>query len=273
MYTTLNSKSFVVALWAGVFFLLGSVAIRQIAFDLPSLSIGRTTTPVTRQVVQTYDENTMVVAIDKSIPSVVTIQISTSVNNLSPYILTPEGESEVVANIGSGFVVTPDGYIVTNKHVVSEEEAIYSVIMNDEQQYQVESIYHDPNYDLALLKVNARNLEAAQLGSSKDLQLGQQVVAIGTPFGEYTNTVTAGIISGLGRGVTAGSFYEGYVERLEDVIQTDAAINLGNSGGPLINSDGEVIGVNTAVAAGGQNIGFAIPVDVVKELLSSKGVR
>jgi serine protease Do len=99
--------------------------------------------------------------------------------------------------------------------------------------------------------------------------LGQSVIAIGTPLGEFTNTVTTGIISGLGRGITTGSNFEGYVEKLDNVIQTDAAINPGNSGGPLINSKGEVIGINTAIASQGQNIGFAIPVNVIKSFLGT----
>lgn len=274
MYTTLNSKSFLVALWAAVVLLVGSVVIRETSIWLPDLSISRSSQPaVTQTNSQPYNEDAIVSAIDKSLPSVVTIEISTTVKNVSPYFYPPEMDTEVVANIGSGFIVSSDGYIITNKHVVSEENATYSVITNDETQYKVEEIFRNPDNDLALLKVNARNLTPATLGNSDELQLGQRVVAIGTPLGEYANTVTAGIISGLERGVTAGSFYQNDMERLENVIQTDAAINLGNSGGPLINSTGEVIGVNTAVAAGGQNIGFAIPADAVKALLEARGVN
>jgi S1-C subfamily serine protease len=124
---------------------------------------------------------------------------------------------------------------------------------------------------LAILKIDASNLDPIKLGDSSRLRLGETVVAIGTPLGEFTNTVTQGIISGLGRGIVAGSRYEGYVEKLDNVIQTDAAINPGNSGGPLINSLGEVIGINTAVSQEGQNIGFAIPVNVVRQLLERYG--
>ena len=273
MYTTLNNKSFVIALWVAVSFLIASVVFRTSALGLPSFPATTRQQARTQQIVPQYNENAIVAAIDSSLPSVVTIEIATTADNLSPYILPPELDTEVVANIGSGFVVSEDGYIITNKHVVSQEDAVYSVITNDEQQHEVTEIFRSPDSDLALLKVNARNLTPAKLGNSSELQLGQQVVAIGTPLGEFANTVTAGIVSGLGRGVTAGSYYDGPIERLEGVIQTDAAINLGNSGGPLINSSGEVIGVNTAVAAGGQNIGFAIPVDEVKELLNSREVR
>ena len=113
----------------------------------------------------------------------------------------------------------------------------------------------------------AGGLKALKLGDSSKLKLGQLVIAIGTPLGEFTNTVTSGIISGLGRGITAGSPFEGYVEKLDNVIQTDAAISPGNSGGPLLNSKGEAIGINTAIAQEGQNIGFAIPINVVKQLI------
>jgi S1-C subfamily serine protease len=119
------------------------------------------------------------------------------------------------------------------------------------------------------LKINppAGGLKPLTLGDSSKLKLGQLVIAIGTPLGEFTNTVTSGIISGLGRGITAGSPYENYVERLDNVIQTDAAINPGNSGGPLLNSKGQVIGINTAVSQEGQNIAFAIPSNVIKNLI------
>ncbi len=119
-----------------------------------------------------------------------------------------------------------------------------------------------------ILKIDANNLTPVNLGDSTNLKAGQFVIAIGTALGEFRHTVTTGVISGLGRGITAGSVYEGFVERLDDVIQTDAAINPGNSGGPLLNSSGEVIGVNVAVAEGAQNIGFAIPINIVKDALN-----
>jgi S1-C subfamily serine protease len=181
----------------------------------------------------------------------------------------PEKKQKVEQNIGSGFIISEDGLIITNKHVVSDTTAQYQVLTYDNKKYDVEKIYRDPLNDLAILKINANNLKPLKLGNSSNLKLGQLVIAIGTPLGEFTNTVTQGIISGLGRGITAGSPFEGYVEKLDNVIQTDAAINPGNSGGPLLNSKGEVIGVNTAIAAEGQNIGFAIPVNVVKNLIDN----
>ena len=117
-----------------------------------------------------------------------------------------------------------------------------------------------------------RDRTAITLSDSAQLKLGQRVIAIGTPLGEFTNSVTTGIVSGLGRGITAGSPFEGFVERLDNVIQTDAAINPGNSGGPLLNSQGDVIGINTAVSQDSQNIGFAIPVNVLKDLVKNYDV-
>ena len=116
---------------------------------------------------------------------------------------------------------------------------------------------------------NGASLKPLPLGDSSKLQVGQLVIAIGTPLGEFNNSVTTGVVSGLGRGIVAGSFFEGYAEALDDVIQTDAAINPGNSGGPLLNSGGQVIGVNTAVSQSGQNIGFALPINAVKDSLKN----
>lgn len=168
-------------------------------------------------------------------------------------------------DIGTGFVISSDGLIVTNKHVVSESGITYKVITQDDKEYDVESISRDPLNDVAIIKIKADNLTPVTLGSSENLKVGQFVIAIGTALGEFRHTVTTGVVSGLGRGITAGSAYEGYVERLDNVIQTDAAINPGNSGGPLLNSAGQVIGVNVAVAQSAQNIGFSIPIDVVKK--------
>ena len=176
--------------------------------------------------------------------------------------------------IGSGFVVSSNGMIVTNKHVVADTQMTYQVITSDGKKYSVKNIYRDPLNDVALLKINpsqnsGEKLQSLTLGDSSNLQVGQYVVAIGTALGEFRNTVTTGVISGLGRGITSGDPYQGSVEQLNNVIQTDAAINPGNSGGPLFNSAGQVIGVNTAVSQNGQNIGFAIPINVIKDALQN----
>ncbi len=175
---------------------------------------------------------------------------------------------EIKQDIGSGFVVDKNGLIVTNKHVVSDTNAKYRIITSDNKEYDVQKIYRDPVNDLAILKVNA-TLIPVNMGDSSNLKAGQFVIAIGTALGEFRHTVTTGVISGLGRGITAGDGFGGFTEQLDNVIQTDAAINPGNSGGPLLDSSGRVIGVNAAVAQGAQNIGFAIPINVVKDSLKN----
>ncbi|OGK21838.1 hypothetical protein A3C23_00630 [Candidatus Roizmanbacteria bacterium RIFCSPHIGHO2_02_FULL_37_13b] len=226
------------------------------------------------------EESAIISSIDKSLPSVVTIGISkmTQTNSFfdidpldpfGPFRQQPGKSQKIEQNIGSGFIISSNGLIVTNKHVVSDTEATYRVLTNDNKTYEVKKISRDPLNDLAILKIDTQNLKAITLGDSSTLKLGQMVIAIGTPLGEFQNTVTSGIISGLKRGITAGSPFEGYVERLDNVIQTDAAINPGNSGGPLINLQGDAIGVNTAVSGQGQNLGFAIPIEVVKNLIKN----
>lgn len=226
-----------------------------------------------------YEESVIIDVVDKSLPSVVTIGISTTRTSDSleidpfdpfgPFRRTPGEERKIEQNIGSGFIVSSDGLIITNKHVVSETDAEYKVLTNDKKEYKVEKIYRDGLNDLAIIKINANNLKPLALGDSTKLKLGQMAIAIGTPLGEFQNTVTQGIISGLGRGITAGSPFEGFVEKLDNVIQTDAAISPGNSGGPLLNSKAQAVGVNTAIAAEGQNIGFAIPINIVKDLIET----
>jgi len=226
----------------------------------------------------TTEESAIVAAVKQALPSVVTVAIIPEAqrqgvyfNPLDPFnpFTLPQAETEPTEqSIGSGFIVREDGVIVTNKHVVSTEGE-YTIITNDNKKYPAKNIYQDPLNDLAIIKIEASGLPALSLADSDSLNLGQIAIAIGTPLGEFQNTVTTGIVSGLGRGITAGSPYEGFVEKLDNVIQTDAAINPGNSGGPLLNSAGEVIGVNTAVSQEGQNIGFAIPVNVLREVMAN----
>lgn len=178
----------------------------------------------------------------------------------------PEGQQEVSG--GSGFIVSADGLIVTNKHVVSDEQTAYSIVLNDGKRYDAQVLAKDPTRDIAIVKVEATGLPTLSLGDSDNLQIGQTVVAIGNALGEYRNTVTKGIISGLARTIQAGD-NRGLAETIENTIQTDAAINFGNSGGPLINLAGQVIGVNTAVSTRGQLVGFAIPISQVRQDLES----
>lgn len=233
--------------------------------------------------VKVLKEESVVIDVVKKVgPSVVTVSVEQQSRNLqrlfdsedpfSFFFKKPAQEENQEQDIGSGFILQKNGLIVTNKHVVSRSGVKYIIIDDKGNKYNVERIYRDPLNDVAILKVAnppAQGFKAIQLGDSSKLEVGQFVIAIGTALGEFRNTVTTGVVSGLGRGITAGNPFEGFVERLDNVIQTDAAINPGNSGGPLLNSAGEVIGINTAVSSQGQNIGFAIPINIVKESLTN----
>lgn len=179
----------------------------------------------------------------------------------------PQGTERREIGGGSGFVLDSNGTIVTNKHVVSDAKADYTVLTNDGKKYAAKVLARDPLLDFAVLKISADGLRALALGNSDGLKLGQTAIAIGNALGEFRNTVSVGAVSGLARNVTARG--GGVTETIEGVIQTDAAINPGNSGGPLLNLRGEVIGINTAVAAGAENIGFAIPINQVKRAIDS----
>lgn len=236
---------------------------------LDNLLLGNKSSEVDQKIVK--EESVVVDVVEKVSPSVVTVSIETPRQRVLQFDPFGGGFRSSVQggtpqDIGSGFIVSADGLIVTNKHVVSSE-GTYKVVTSDEREYEVKEINRDPANDLAILKIDAQNLTPLEIGDSSNLKAGQFVIAIGTALGEFRHTVTTGVISGLGRGITAGSAYEGFVEKLDDVIQTDAAINPGNSGGPLLNSLGQVIGVNVAVAQGAQNIGFAIPSVVLKNAL------
>ncbi len=170
---------------------------------------------------------------------------------------------------GTGFFVSSEGHIVTNKHVVSQDGVEYSVVTNDGETYEVEILAKDPSLDIAILKVKSdQSFPFLDFGDSNKLRRGESVVAIGNALAEFPNSVSVGVISGLSRDIIAGDG-RGFTETLEGVIQTDAAINQGNSGGPLLNTNGEVIGVNVATAQGSENIGFAIPAALVTSVYES----
>lgn len=179
----------------------------------------------------------------------------------------PTGQvEEVQQDIGTGFVVAGQGLVVTNRHVVADPTAEYQVITSNDTEYQVSDIYRDPTVDLAILKLESepgQELVGLVLGDSDQVRVGESVIAIGTALGEFRHTVTTGVVSGLGRGIQAVGGGNGITESLEGVIQTDAAINPGNSGGPLLDIHGRVIGVNAATSVAAENIGFAVPINVV----------
>ncbi len=240
---------------------------------------------ITNQDVKVVNEQSEVIDVaSKASESVVSIVISKDVPVYENYYVNPydeedpygfnfqipqrrqTGTEQKQVGAGSGFVASADGMIITNKHVVDDESASYTVIFNNEKKYDAKVLARDTLLDIAFLKIEAKDLKPLNLGSSENLKVGQTVIAIGNALGQFSNTVSTGIISGLKRDITAGDS-KGLSEQLSDVIQTDASINLGNSGGPLLDIQGNVIGVNVAIASNAQNVGFAIPVDVVKDLL------
>lgn len=166
---------------------------------------------------------------------------------------------------GTGFIVSSDGLVLTNKHVVVDTEADYTVLTNEGEKIPAEVLARDPVRDIAVLRIDRANLPTVKLGDSDKIQIGQTVIAIGNALGEFRNTVSVGVVSGLRRSVVASGGEFGQSEELTGVIQTDAAINPGNSGGPLLNLRGEVIGVNVAMAAGAENIGFSLPINEIKK--------
>lgn len=183
-----------------------------------------------------------------------------------------KGPIQTENSIGTGFVVDgKEGYVLTNKHVVSDKTTSYVVVFGqNESKYDVVNISLDPSNDFAILKIDlmGKTVPQLDLGNSADVQVGQTVIAIGNSLGEFGNSVTKGIISGIGRGIVAQEGLFGSAEYLENVIQTDAALNPGNSGGPLLDIEGRVIGINVAISQGAENIGFSLPIDSLKPAIN-----
>ncbi|MBM3251041.1 MAG: trypsin-like serine protease [Candidatus Nealsonbacteria bacterium] len=214
----------------------------------------------------------------KACPAVITIVISRDLPKVEGFYLMPFGNGNFIMpkfkegkkestkiGGGSGFIISPDGYIITSKHVVADTEADYTVILEPKKKYPAKVLARDSINDIAILKIKSQKLPFLDLGNSEKIELGEEVVAIGNALGEFHDTLSSGIISGLSRYIQATDHFSHQAERLRGLIQTDAAINPGNSGGPLVNMEGKVIGVNTAMVAGAQNIGFAIPINYAKK--------
>lgn len=248
---------------AGVFLLVGIGAVGGVYL---SRALQHTASP---SLTATTDGNTTITQEESSIasiaekvsPSIVSIVTQTQT---SSYFGTSSGEAA-----GTGIIVSKDGYVMTNNHVIQNATTV-SVIDNTGVSYsKVSIIGRDPLNDVAFLKISAdKEFTAAALGNSSTIRTGQQVVAIGNALGQYSNTVTSGIISGTGRSVTASAGTGDSTETLTDLIQTDASINSGNSGGPLVNMAGQVIGINTAIAEDANGIGFSIPINSTKGILA-----
>jgi len=204
----------------------------------------------------TIDESSAVIsAVAKVAPAVVTIQSSVG------------GALEGATGSGSGFIYDPNGFILTNRHVVEDTTQLV-VILDDGRRFDGTVYGIDTLTDLAIVKIDGTDLPYAPIGSSAALEPGQLAIAVGNPLGDYANTVTTGVVSGIGRQIRASGATQNSSDVLRNLIQTDAAINPGNSGGPLVNSAGQVIGINTAVSENAQGLGFSIPIDVAKPIMA-----
>lgn len=207
-------------------------------------------------------EEAVIAVVEKASPAVVSIVQKRIV--LDPF----SGPIAQRQGIGTGFVIKESGVILTNRHVVSDKDAEYTVVTKDGKEYEAKEIHRDFAYDLAIIQISASGLPTLVLGDSDNIKVGQTVVAIGNALGRFSNSVTAGVISGIGRGIEISSMLGTASEYLEDVIQTDAALNPGNSGGPLLNLSSAVVGINVAIAVEGENIGFSIPINIAKSAIA-----
>lgn len=245
---------------------------------------------------QTTQEESIIKAVEEVSPAVVSIVVTKDVPIMEQYYYNPfqgfeqffgdslqfqvpqyreKGTEKQNVGGGTGFIISEEGMILTNKHVVLEVNAEYTVFTTDGKSYPAKVLARDPVQDLAIIKIEQDNalggegeislkrFPVVRLGDSDKVQIGQTAIAIGNALGEFRNTVSVGVVSGLSRTITASG--GGLSETIEDVIQTDTAINRGNSGGPLLNLRGEVIGINTAIVEEAQSIGFAIPINKAKK--------
>lgn len=243
------------AVAAFIFGLLG--ALVGGAFDRDQPNAGSDTRQITVQ-----QSNATIESVKKVSPAVVSITLTSQSTDIFGGVAEQQGG-------GTGFILTNDGLIATNRHVVENNPQTLTVITSDGKAYPAEVKALDPTLDFALIKIDAKDLPVVDLGNSDSLQVGEEVIAIGNALGQFQNTVTTGVLSARERTIQASDGSGQAVEPLENLLQTDAAINPGNSGGPLVNLTGQVVGVNTAVAGRAQGIGFAIPVNQVKQAVSS----
>lgn len=218
-------------------------------------------------IVRTVEESAVIEVVDKTSAAVVSIVAKTVSFDPDRGAVTDQ------QGIGTGFIIESDGLIVTNNHVVCSEGVDYAVVTKDNKTFDVKKIDLDPANDIALLRIAGKDLPFLALGNSDPdvLKAGQKVIAIGNALGQFQNSVTVGVLSGLGRGITAestGCSNQQGRETLQNVMQTDAALNPGNSGGPLLDLSGNVVGVNFAVSGNGENLGFVIPINRVKDIIA-----
>jgi len=249
-----------------VFIALPTISIAQWSYlptipgpiDLEELARPTYRIAATQPVVS--EEEAVIKTYENLLPSVVSILITEKVSNdLGEVSLQETGG-------GTGFFISSDGYIITNKHVVLEKNVNYTVITNTNKEYVGSVLARDPLFDIAIMKIEGTGFKPAKLGDSDKIRIAQSVIAIGNVLTEFKNSVTRGIISGVGRTITASG--SNITETIEGAIQTDASINPGNSGGPLVNLNGEVIGINTAIYRSGEALGFALPINLAKDALA-----
>lgn len=259
---------------------MGSVA-KNLAANTPAQTQNGASQPASQYEPQTTQEDAIVSAVKTYSSAVISIIITKDVPIYEQYYsrqtdpwglwdfqvpqVRQKGTQSQEVGAGSGFIVSEDGMILTNKHVVEDEEAEYTAITVDGKKYSVKVLALDPAQDLAVLKIDnteGEKFTSVKLGDSSNVQIGQTVIAIGNTLGEFSNTVSVGVVSGLRRSIIAAGGDTS--ETLDNLIQTDAAINEGNSGGPLLNLKGEVIGINTAVASNAENVGFVLPINLAK---------
>lgn len=217
----------------------------------------------------------------KVCPAVISVVVSKDLPKVEDFYSFPYGGKEYIMPMagkdgksitektqiggGSGFIISRDGYVMTSNHVVSDLNAEYTVIIDPEHKHAAKVLSRNPINDVAILKIEGKKFPYIELADSDTIELGEDVVAIGNPLGEFSDTLSRGIVSGLSRYISAYGGLDHQMQNLRGLIQTDAAINPGNSGGPLVNMRGRVIGINTAMIMGAQNIGFAIPINYAKK--------
>lgn len=214
------------------------------------------------KVIRTVEESAVIGVVEKASPAVVSILADTVEFDIE------RGPVSSQQGIGTGFIIESDGLVLTNNHVVRDRSIKYTVLTSNDQKYSVTKIDRDPSNDFAILRIDAKDLTTLELGDSDSLKVGQKSVAIGNALGRFTNTVTVGVISGIGRGISASSDSGFTSATIDNVIQTDAALNPGNSGGPLLDLSGKVIGINFAISQSAENIGFVIPINTIKPVLA-----
>ncbi len=303
IFKTITTLIILLSLGVGVYSLnrvamlesqLGSVQSNLQSLSANQASVAQTLTTAQQDIAKVQDiasnspksqDQLLTGAVAKAAPAVVSVVISEAVPNLQVTYVNPFGNDPLFQNFGfqvpvyqqkgstlqkvgagSGFLISHDGYILTNKHVVNQASAKYTVLLSTGAQKTANVIYRDPTNDIAVIKIDGNYPTIASFGDSSTLKLGQTVVAIGNALGEYSNSVSVGIISGMNRSIQAYDS-NGNVEQLSGILQTDASINPGNSGGPLVDLNGNVIGINVATVYGSSNISFSLPVDTIRKAI------